>query len=115
MLIAIDTWLPWLRLKNSCVLQGDATAALGCVDNLAGKTTAMNAIAAEIALRLECAQVRIHTEHYKASLNKECDALSRLSQGATISTRRHKVPRVTPKARNSSYFWGWFSSHPPRP
>ena len=49
-----------------------------------GKTQLMNAIAAEIAIRLECARVLLGREHFQETLNIQCDALSRISEGANI-------------------------------
>ena len=73
----------------------------------AGKTPVMNALAAEVALRLECAGVQTLPEHLSGTLNFQCDALSRLSQGASIPTVLQDVPRAVPKDRSSHFFWAW--------
>ena len=44
-----------------------------------GKTTAMNALAAETALRHECANVFTVPEHVAGTLNFDCDPLSLLN------------------------------------
>ena len=67
----------------------------------------MNAIAAEIALRLESAMVNMATEHYRGTLNFECDALSRLATGAVIPERLMQVPRASVKPRSAGFFWAW--------
>ena len=107
LLIAFDTWLPLLRGEVACLAQTDATAALFSANRAAGRTPAMNAIAAELSLRMEAAQVSLEAEHYRGSLNFECDALSRLSQGAQMPTSLLRVPRSTPKPRTAFFFWAW--------
>ena len=67
----------------------------------------MNALAAEIALRLESAQIVLTTEHFCADLNVECDALSRLAQGKEIPSRLLSVARALPRSRVPSFFWAW--------
>ena len=59
MLIAVDTWLPQLHSQATGLVQPDATAALHDAARMAGRMPAMNALAAELALRFESAQVRI--------------------------------------------------------
>ena len=75
---------------------------------MAGRTAAMNAIAVEIAIRLESAQVILSPEHFRGTLNFECDALSRLAQGAEVPKRLLLVPRSSPKPRQRSFFWAVF-------
>ena len=104
-LIAVDTWLPHLRGQAAFLLQADATAALYSAARLAGRTPAMNAIAVEIAIRLESAQVCLSPEHLRGALNFECDALSRLAQGAAIPERLRQVQRSSPKPRQQQFFW----------
>ena len=107
-LIAIDTWLPHLRGQAAFLLQADATAALFAAARMAGRTAAMNAIAVEIAIRLESAQVILSPEHFRGTLNFECDALSRLAQGAKVPERLLGVERALPKLRQRSFFWAVF-------
>lgn len=109
-LIAVDTWLPHLRGQAAFLLQADATAALYAAARLAGRTAAMNAIAVEIAIRLESAQVCLSPEHLRGALNFECDALSRLAQGAAVPERLLHVSRSSPKPRRQQFFWAAF--HP---
>ena len=106
-LIAVDTWLPRLRGEAACLVQADATAVLFAAQRMAGRTAPMNALAAEIALRLESAQVNLNTEHFRATLNYSCDALSRLSQGAKVPQRLLTVSRCWPRPRRAQFFWGW--------
>ena len=107
-LIAIDTWLPHLRGQAAFLLQADATAALFAAARMAGRTAAMNAIAVEIAIRLESAQVILSPEHFRGTLNFECDALSRLAQGAKVPERLLGVERALPKPRQRPFLWAVF-------
>ena len=104
-LIAVDTWLPHLRGQSTFLLQADATAALFSAARLAGRTPAMNAIAVEIAILLESAEVSLSPEHLRGALNFECDAVSRLAQGAAIPARLQEVQRSSPKPRQQPFFW----------
>ena len=104
-LLAIDSWLPHLQGKRAALIQTDATAALFNVERMAGRTPAMNSITAEIALRLEAADVMTTPEHVPGVLNFTCDALSRLSQGAQIPPQLVHLPRVWPRPRLPSFFW----------
>ena len=89
------------------MVQSDATAALFAAERGAGRTPAMNALSAEIALRLESAMVAFSTEHYRGSLNFECDALSRLAKGALVPSRQLDVRRDVPMPRSAGFFWAW--------
>jgi hypothetical protein len=114
-LIALDTWLPLLRGEAACLLQADATAALHTASKMAGKTPAMNAMAAEIAMRLESAQVSWIPEHFKGVLNFECDALSRIAQGAAVPARLTSALCQSRGMRTSSGLGlGIFSIRPTR-
>ncbi|CAK0840856.1 unnamed protein product, partial [Prorocentrum cordatum] len=84
LLVAVGCWLPRLKDEALALLQTDATAALFSAARLAGRTPHMNALAAELALRFESANVHVSLEHVAGTLNFECDALSRISQGAEI-------------------------------
>ena len=106
-LIAIDTWLSILRLEHLCLVQSDATAALHSAHRSAGRTPIMNALSVEIALRMESAMVHMDLEHYRGSINFECDALSRLAQGAEIPSRLLDIPQTLLQPRSLSFFWGW--------
>ncbi|CAK0867373.1 unnamed protein product, partial [Prorocentrum cordatum] len=81
---AVDTWLPRLRGQTLCLFQLGATAALRALLRAAGGAPAMNAVAAEIALRLECAGVQVVPEHLAGMFDFECDALSRIGEGAEM-------------------------------
>ena len=105
--IALDLWLPRLRGTAAGTLQSDATAALFASRREAGRTPAMNALCAEIALRVEVAAIQLKHEHYVAVLNFEADALSRLSRGATMPSRLAHVERPLVPARSFSSFWAW--------
>jgi len=104
-LIAVDTWLANLKGQSTFLMQTDATAALFAAARLAGRTPAMNVLAVELAVRLESAQVGLAPEHLRGTLNVECDALSRLSQGAKVPDRLRHVPRSSPKPRSQAFFW----------
>ena len=106
-LIAIDYWLPIIRMESMCFVQSDAMAALHATQRSAGRTPIMNALSAEVALRLESAMVHVGLEHYRGALNFECDALSRLSQGAVIPERLLDMPKSCLKPRLPSLFWAW--------
>ena len=105
--VAVDLWLPLLAQQPVCLLQADALAALAAAARLAGRTPAMNALAAELGLRLESAGVTMAHEHYRGVLNFECDALSRLAEGAQVPARLLAVPRAVPRERVASFFWAW--------
>ena len=106
-LVSLDLWLPRLRGRALCLVQMDATAALYTIINQSGKTPVMNALAAEVALRMECADIQTIPEHLTGTLNFECDALSRLSQGASVPAALHDVRREVPKERSEQFFWAW--------
>jgi len=106
-LIAVDTWLPRLHSQTACLVQTDALAALYDVTKRAGHTPAMNALAAEIALRFESAHVHSVSEHISGTLNFECDALSRLGQGAAVPPALVAVPQSSARPRVASFFWAW--------
>ena len=106
-LLAIDHWLPIIRKERIFLVQSDAMAALHATQRSAGRTPIMNALSAEVALRLESAMVHVSLEHYRGTLNFECDALSRLSQGAVIPERLLELPRSCLKERRHSFFWAW--------
>jgi hypothetical protein len=107
-LIAIDTWLPHLHAQAVSLLQTDATAALYDAVRMAGRTPAMNALAAELALRFESAQVHMAPEHLSGTLNYACDALSRLSRGAAkVPEDLASVSRARPRLRQPAFFWAW--------
>ena len=106
-LIAVDTWLPRLHGQVACLVQTDALAALYDIAKGAGRTPAMNALAAEIALRFESAQVHSASEHISGTLNFECDALSRLAQGAAVPSALVSVPQASARLRAASFFWAW--------
>ena len=107
-LLAIDVWLKFLWGHPLAMLQLDATAALHSILRSSGRTPVMNAIAAEVSLRLEIGQVELQGEHLTGTLNFECDALSRLVQEnkkipqSLTNVRRDVVPH-----RGPEFFWGW--------
>ena len=87
------------------LMQLDATAALHAVLRSAGRTPAMSALAAEVALRLEIAGVNLLPEHVSGTLNVECDALSRISQGKPVPKTLENVKRDEPRTRSSRFWW----------
>ena len=103
--LAIDTWLPRLRGTTLCLFQSDSTAALYAVMHASGETPAMNALTAEIAFRLKCANVFKVPEHVAGTLNFDCVALSRLSEGAQLPAILGNVRRDVPKPRQPVFFW----------
>ena len=80
-LIAIYTWLRHLQAQAVSLLQTDATAALYDATRMAGRTPAMNGLAAELALRCESAQMHMALMNLSGTFNYACDVLSRLSKG----------------------------------
>ncbi len=105
---AIDAWLPHLQAQAVSLLQTDATAALYDATCMAGRTPAMKALAADLALRFESAQVHMAPEHLSGTLNSACDALSRLSTGkAKVPAALAGVARATPRLRLPAFFWAW--------
>jgi hypothetical protein len=107
MLIAVDKWLPHLHGQAFCMVQTDATAALHDAARMAGRTPAMNAMAAELALRFESAQLHVVPKHLSGTMNFECDALSRLARGAAVPKVLMHTLRATPRPRDSAFFWAW--------
>ena len=107
LLISVDVWLPHLHGQCLCLFQSDATAALHSAARMAGRTPIMNALAAEMALRLESAAVTMIPEHLSGSLNFERDALSRMAQGLSIPASLQVVRRDQPRSRSSAFFWAW--------
>ena len=107
LLRAVDTWIVHLRDENTALFQMDAAAALHAAARGAGRTPIMNAIAAEIAIRLESVGAGLWPEHLSGTLNFECDALSRLTQGATIPTALTGVQRVSPRPLSHEFFLAW--------
>jgi hypothetical protein len=105
-LVAIDTWMTFLK-DQAVVLQSDAAAALFATRRRAGRTPAMNALCAEIALRCESLQLDLREEHLRGAFNFEADALSRLSEGADVPDRLKGVSRFTPKPRTPAFYWAW--------
>jgi hypothetical protein len=106
-LMAVDVWLPLLKDEAAFVGQSDATAALFASKRGAGRTPAMNALCAEIAIRVESAMMDFRLEHYEAVINFEADALSRLSQGTAIPARLRDLPQQHLRPRSASFFWAW--------
>ena len=106
-LLAVDTWMPIIMGDAAALVQSDATAALFATRRGAGRTPAMNAICAEIALRLEAFSLPLDVEHFHSVINFECDALSRLAQGAKIPGRLSGLPRLEPRPRLPQFFWAW--------
>jgi len=105
-LVAVDTWLPHLRAQAVTLLQADATAALYDATCMAGRTPAMNALAAELALRFESAQVDMVPEHLSGTLNFDCDVLSRLAQdGIKVPAALRAVPRASCLQQLPSFSW----------
>ena len=107
LLRAVDTWIGHLRSRSTALFQMDATAALHTAARGAGRTPVMNALAAELAIRMESANSRMLPEHLSGTLNFECDALSRLSQGAEIPPALAGVRRVNPRPLSPSFFLAW--------
>jgi hypothetical protein len=116
LLRAVDLWLAHLRGQAMVLFQMDATAALHASMRAAGRTPLMNALAAELALRLESAAVSLIPEHLSGILNFECDALSRLSEGAEVPRILRGAQRVRPRLLEAAFFWAWpralFTTHP---
>ena len=75
-----------------------------------GKTPAVNALAAKIALRLECANIFTVPEHVAGKLNCDCDAFSRISQRAQRLAILNNLRRDVPKPRQPDFFGGWLAA-----
>ena len=109
-LVAVDTWLARLMGHPLVLMQLDATAALHAVLRSAGRTPAMNALAAEVALRMEIAGVQLLHEHVSGTLNVECDALSRIAQGKAVPKTLEGIRRDEPRTRTARFWWAQGSS-----
>ena len=85
LLVAIHTWMPWLRRHTGkVVFRGDALGVLQ--DVLAGKARSprLNLIIAEIALALCETDHILSAEHIWSERNEICDKLSRLNEGGEV-------------------------------
>ena len=82
--MSVGLWRPLLATRAVALVQTDASAALGVARRLAGRTLAMNNLAAELGLRLQCMGRTLQDEHLRGILNVESDArLFRSSLSAT--------------------------------
>ena len=95
--VSVDRWRPLLATRAVVALVNtDASAAFGVARRLAGRTLAMDYLAAELGLRLRCVGCTLQDEHLRGTLNVEADALSRLTQGSSIPVCPQRVPRMHP-------------------
>ena len=101
------TWKEELSGSSTCLLQADSRAALGAALRMASNRATMNALAAELGLRAAASGITFEGEHYRAVLNFECDALSRLAQGYQTPSSLLNVPRATPPERTKAFFLAW--------
>ena len=102
MLIAVDTWLSAVHSRAMCLMQTDVAAALHDAARIAGRSPAMNASAAELALRFE--GVHFVPQHLDSTLNFQCRALSRLAEGAEVPANFKHVARAAPRKREPCFF-----------
>ena len=103
-LIAIDLWAHLIQPAGVAALEGDATAALYAVNRLSSRTSTMNNLVAEISIRCEPKHIRLTLGHLRAVYSIEADALSRLSEGATLPASLAGVPRARAPVRVAQGF-----------
>eukprot|EP00971_Amphidinium_carterae_P065170 1291537-Amphidinium_carterae.1 len=107
MLLAIHTWQDELGKAGVVVLQADAMAALHVMARQAGRTSAMNSLAAEISIRLERCGCTVVPFHFRAALNVAADALSRVALGYKLPEGLAKVTQVHVQPRSPDFFLAW--------
>ena len=106
--VSVDLWRPLLATRAVTLVQTDFSAARGVARRLAGRAPAMNNLAAELGLRLQCMGCTRQDEWASSgALNVEADARSRLTQGSSVPVCLRHVPCVHPPVRNGSWFWTW--------
>ena len=78
---------------------------VGVARGLAGCSPAMDNLAAELGLRLQCMGCTLQAEHLRGTLNVDADALRRLTQGSSVPVCLQHVLRVHPLVRDDSWCW----------
>eukprot|EP00971_Amphidinium_carterae_P348125 6490334-Amphidinium_carterae.1 len=106
-LLAVHTWQEELSKAGVVVLQADAMAALHVTARQAGRTSAMNSLAAEVSIRLERCGCTIVPLHFRAALNVAADALSRVALGYKLPEGLAHVARVHVQPRSPDFFLAW--------
>eukprot|EP00971_Amphidinium_carterae_P328970 6461155-Amphidinium_carterae.1 len=93
--VSLSAFSPWITVwPYVIVIESDNTAALVASLKQSSKQPHMNAIAAALACKLEQLGVeRIVPHHVAGVVNMVADALSRLSQGASLPLCLRDVPR----------------------
>ena len=86
----------------------DASAALEEVARRLARRTP--AVEGELGLRLQCMGCALQDEHHQGTLNAETDAMSRLTQGSSVSVCLQHVPRVRPPGKTDSWSRIWPST-----
>ena len=92
---AVKLWASKLQRKI-LVIKSDSTVALAMTKKLSSSHVALNYLAAELAIELECQAIpQIHTKHLPGKLNDEADFLSRPEDTEVPETlKKVKVRRV---------------------
>ena len=94
LMIAIFSWLPWLRMHTgSVVFRGDAKGVLQGVLANKARSARLNLIIAEISLLLCDTYHILSAQHLWSERNVVCDKLSRLHEGAEMPA---EVSQATP-------------------
>ena len=97
-----------MSVRAHVVVQSDSMAALGAAMKVSSSSYYMNALAAEIALVLEeLGSEVVLTDHLPAALNTDADALSRLSEGASLPKSLRNVVRLAAPCRDASFYKAW--------
>ena len=85
LLLAILTWLPWLRRHTGPVVyKGDAKGVLQGVLANKARSPRLNLIVAEVSLGLCDTHHCLAAQHLWSERNVVCDKLSRLHEGAEL-------------------------------
>ena len=98
---------------QSCLvgmIESDIWAALNATMKMASSTPSMNALGAEIGIRMASYRAYFQVAHVPGVCNVECDALSRLSCGYQVPASLLEVARTGGTSRRGSFFLAW-SNH----
>eukprot|EP00971_Amphidinium_carterae_P269796 5352379-Amphidinium_carterae.1 len=67
----------------------------------------MNALAAELGIRVEAFGFQFELEHFRGHLNHAADALSRLAEGASVPAWLSGVAQARLPERSFNWFRAW--------
>ena len=95
-------------LNMKFVIQTDNTAAISAAMKLSSPKPVMNALAGELALRMEQARATLSlAEHIPGVLNFVADALSRLGAGSRLPVSLAAARRFEAPGRGRDFWLAW--------